>query len=88
LSKSFVTIALLFFELLKKVWAAGEKGPSPPVLIGLTTFGSLITTDARCKKGVRKRIVFAKEKFQVIRPIFTNRNLCMKLEIRLLQCYI
>lgn len=50
--------------------------------------GSLLTTDVRCKKEVKKRIAVAKLKFQDLRSIFVNRNLSMPLKIRLLKCYI
>jgi len=36
--------------------------------------GSLVTSDAKCKKDIRMRISIAKEKFQDMRSIFTNRN--------------
>ena len=50
--------------------------------------GSLITSDSRCTKEIRKRIAIAKGKFRDMRSIFTNRNLSMKLKIRLLKCYV
>ncbi|XP_070000725.1 uncharacterized protein [Penaeus vannamei] len=56
-----------------------------------TTFnylGSLVTSDARCKKAVKKRIAVSEERFGEMRSIFTNENLSMKLKIWLLKCYI
>lgn len=53
-----------------------------------TYLGSEITTDTRCQKDIRKRITIAKSKFNDMRSIFGNRNLTMKLKIRLLKCYI
>ncbi|KAG1705108.1 Proto-oncogene tyrosine-protein kinase receptor Ret [Nymphon striatum] len=50
--------------------------------------GSLVTSDGKCKKEVRKRIGISKDNFQKLRPIFTNRNISMQLKIRLPKCYI
>jgi len=56
--------------------------------VSFNFLGSLVTSDAKCKKDIRKRISIAKEKFQDMRSIFTNYNLSMKLKIRLLKCYV
>jgi len=56
--------------------------------VSFNYLGSLVTSDAKCKKDIRKRISIAKEKFQDMRSIFTNYILSMKLKIRLLKCYV
>lgn len=50
--------------------------------------GSLVTADGKCKKEIRRRIMFSKDNFQKLKPIFSNRNISIQLKIRLLKCYI
>ena len=50
--------------------------------------GSIVTADGRSKNEVRRRIGIAKDCFQQMRSLFTNRNISMRLKIRMLKCYI
>ncbi|CAM1330889.1 Uncharacterised protein r2_g3992 [Pycnogonum litorale] len=50
--------------------------------------GNYIASDGKIRTAVRCRIAIAKEKFQCMKQMFTNRNLSMKLKIRMLKCYI
>ena len=50
--------------------------------------GYLITSDGRCTTEIRKRIAMAKETFQKMKPILTNRNVTMTTKTRILKTYI
>ena len=49
--------------------------------------GSLVISDCRCDKEVRRRIVFAKKAFLEKRTILADKKLSIKLRLRLLKCY-
>ncbi|KAG1681055.1 DNA replication licensing factor MCM5 [Nymphon striatum] len=50
--------------------------------------GNFLTADGKSKTAIRTRIAMAKNKFQSMKQILTNRNLSNQLKIRLLKCYI
>ena len=50
--------------------------------------GSLITSDCRCEKEIRRRIVLAKKAFTEKRSILTDKPLKIALRIRLLKCFV
>ena len=53
-----------------------------------TYLGSLITSDGRCTKEIRKRIVLAKDSFNKMSTVFKNRQLKLRTKIRLLECFV
>lgn len=50
--------------------------------------GSLVTSDGRSRKEIRRRIILAKKAFDCLRPILTDRKLSMHIRTRLLKCYV
>ena len=50
--------------------------------------GSLVTSDCRCDKEIRRRIVLAKKAFTDKKNKLTDKKLNIKLRIRLLKCYV
>ena len=50
--------------------------------------GSLITSDCRCDKEIRRRIVLAKKAFIEKKSILADKKLNIKLRTRLLKCYV
>jgi len=50
--------------------------------------GSVVTSDARCKKEIRRRISLAKDAFSRLRNILTDRKLSKKIKVRLLKAYV
>jgi len=50
--------------------------------------GSLITSDCRCDKEIKRRIVLAKKAFTEKKNILADKKLNLKLRIRLLKCYV
>ncbi|KAG1654298.1 Kelch-like ECH-associated protein 1 [Nymphon striatum] len=50
--------------------------------------GNFLTADGKSKTAIRTPIAMAKNKFQSMKQILTNRNLSNQLKIRLLKCYI
>ena len=50
--------------------------------------GSMLTSDGRCEKEIRRRIGMAKTSFNQMSAIFKDRKLSIKLKVRLLKCYI
>ena len=50
--------------------------------------GYMITSDGRCTSEIRKRIGMAKDAFQKMKPILTNRNITIVTKIRVLKTYV
>ena len=50
--------------------------------------GYLITSDGRCTTEIRKRIAMAKDTFQRMKPVLTNRNIRLATKIRVLKTYV
>ena len=50
--------------------------------------GSVLTSDGRCKKEIKRRIGLAKNSFQQMASIFKDRQLSIALKVRLLKCYV
>jgi len=50
--------------------------------------GSLVTSDGRSEKEIRRRIQISKTAFNKMRTIFTDRKLSMPLKLRLLRCFV
>jgi len=50
--------------------------------------GSVITSDGRPNKEVRKRIAMAKNAFSKMKPLFTNHNVTLSTKLRVLKCYV
>ena len=50
--------------------------------------GSLVTSDCRCDKEIRRRIVLAKKAFIEKKNILADKKLNIKLRTRLLKCYV
>ena len=49
--------------------------------------GSLISSDARCEKEIRRRIGIAKSSFTSMNKVLSSRNIDMAVRIRVLKCY-
>ena len=50
--------------------------------------GSLIYSDARCEKEIRRQIGIAKSRFTSMNKVLTSRNIDMAVRIRVLKCYV
>jgi len=50
--------------------------------------GSMITSDVRCDKDIKRRIAIAKKKFMEKKSIFTNSKISIETRKRFLKCYI
>ena len=50
--------------------------------------GSLVTSDCRCDREIRRRIVLAKKAFTEKKTILADKKLSIKLRLRLLKCYV
>lgn len=50
--------------------------------------GSLITSDGRCEKEIRKRIALAKSIFWDMKNILCDLNMSMTTKLRVLDCYV
>ena len=50
--------------------------------------GSMLTSDGRCGKEIRRRIGMAKTSFNQMLPVIKDRKLPIPLKVRLLKCYI
>ena len=50
--------------------------------------GSFVTSDCRCDKEIRRRIVLAKKAFIEKKSILADKKLNIKLRTRLLKCYV
>jgi hypothetical protein len=50
--------------------------------------GSLLTSDGRCIKEVKRRIGIAKSTFNSMKKVLTSREISMKVRIRVLKCYV
>ena len=50
--------------------------------------GSVITTDGRCRKEIRRRIGLAKEAFKKMKPILCDRKLSMTIKNRVLRAFV
>jgi len=50
--------------------------------------GSIVTSDCRSEKEIRRRIVLAKKAFMEKKNIFADKKLSMDLKTRLLKCYV
>ena len=50
--------------------------------------GSLVTSDYRCDKEIRRRVVLPKKAFTEKKTILADKKLSIKLRLRLLKCYV
>ena len=50
--------------------------------------GSMLTSDGRCEKEIRRRIGMAKTSFNQMSPVLKDRKLSIPLKVRLLKCFI
>ena len=50
--------------------------------------GALVTSDARCKPDIRRRIGMAKDTYLRIKNVFNDRKLSVNLKIRLLKTFV
>lgn len=50
--------------------------------------GTMVTSDSRCKKEIRRRIGMSKEAYVRMKNIFNDRKLDIKLKIRLLKTFV
>ena len=50
--------------------------------------GSMLTSDGRCEKEIRRRIGMAKTSFNQMSPVLRDRKLSIPLKVRLLKCFI
>ena len=50
--------------------------------------GSIVTSDGRCEKEIRKRIILAKNAFGKIRNLVTNTKLSMSTRKRFVKCFV
>ena len=50
--------------------------------------GSMLTSDGRCEKKIRRRIGMAKTSFNQMSPVLKDRKLPIQLKVRLLKCFI
>ena len=50
--------------------------------------GSMLTSDGRCEKEIRRRIEMAKTSFNRMSPVLKDRKLSIPLKVRLLKCFI
>ena len=50
--------------------------------------GYIITSDGKCTNEIRKRIAMAKDTFQKMKSVFTNRNIKMNTKIRVIKTYV
>ena len=50
--------------------------------------GSMLTSDGRCEKEIRRRIEIAKTSFNQMSPVLKDRKLSIPLKVRLLKCFI
>ena len=51
-------------------------------------FGSLVTADGRCKNKIKRRIALAKEAFNKMRSLLTDRKLSILVKVRLLKTFV
>ena len=50
--------------------------------------GSMLTSDGRCRKDIRRRIAISKSAFERMRPILGDRKLSVGLRVRLIKTYV
>ena len=50
--------------------------------------GSMLTSDGRCEKEIRRRIGMAKTSFNQMSPVLKDRKLSIPLKVRLLKCFV
>ena len=50
--------------------------------------GSMLTSDGRCEKEIRRRIGMAKTSFNQMSPVLKDHKLSIPLKVRLLKCFI
>jgi len=50
--------------------------------------GALVTSDARCKREIRRRISIAKDAFMRLRPVLADRRLSVQVKIRVLKVFV
>ena len=50
--------------------------------------GFLITSDARCETEIKKRIAMAKDTYNKMKPMLSNRNISMNTKLRTLKAYV
>ena len=50
--------------------------------------GSMLTSDGRCEKEIRRRIGMVKTSFNQMSPVLKDRKLSIQLKVRLLKCFI
>ena len=50
--------------------------------------GYMITSDGRCTAEIKRRIGMAKDSFNKMKPVLTNRNISMSTKIKVLKAYV
>jgi hypothetical protein len=50
--------------------------------------GHIITSDGKCETEIRKRIGMAKNTFNNMKQVLTNKQISTQLKIRLVKCYV
>ena len=65
-----------------------SKGEQSKQITKFKCLGYIITSDGKCTNEIRKRIPIAKDTFQKIKSVFTNRNIKMNTKIRVMKTYV
>jgi len=50
--------------------------------------GSLITSDGRCDREIKRRIAMSRETFSKIKKILCNPKITVTTRLRVLECYV